>query len=435
MKILPNFRSAGIKNFSKLLSANIIAQIIGLIVYPILTRIYTPEDFGLLNLFLSISGVLVILSTAEYYNAIVLPKEEEKAISLIQVCLLLLFSITGLTTISVFFSKQIAFLFNTPKLADYYWMMPIIVFALGGWNVLNYWYIRNTQYNNISIYQLINSTISAGGKLSFGYIGILNGGMIYSMVIAPIIALSLNVFILKNKIKYLLNFSWNKIKYIAKEYRNFPKYSLPRNFVNLLVGQLPVLLLTPIFGSHYVGLWGMALLLGFTPISIITKSIYQILYQYTAERVNKKQPIYNFFIRFTSIVLIVGIPFFSILYWILPDLTLLLLGEGWDETSLYLQWMLPWVLFSLLTSSTGFLADIFFKQKIGFGFEILTAILRIIGVCLGIWTNNFSISIIGYSLGTTIAIAAQYFWLISLTKKYDAKILFSENVTLDNNEI
>ena len=71
MKILPKLRSTGIKNFSKLLSANIIAQIIGLIVYPILTRIYTPEDFGLLNLFLSISGVLVILSTAEYYNAIV----------------------------------------------------------------------------------------------------------------------------------------------------------------------------------------------------------------------------------------------------------------------------------------------------------------------------------------------------------------------------
>ena len=70
MKTLPNFRSAGIKNFSKLLSANIIAQIIGLIVYPILTRIYSPEDFGILNLFLSISGVLVILSTAEYYNEI-----------------------------------------------------------------------------------------------------------------------------------------------------------------------------------------------------------------------------------------------------------------------------------------------------------------------------------------------------------------------------
>lgn len=72
-------KSSGVRNFSKLLSANVVAQVIGLVVYPILTRMYAPEDFGLLNLFLSIGGVLTILATAEYYNAIVLPKKNRKA--------------------------------------------------------------------------------------------------------------------------------------------------------------------------------------------------------------------------------------------------------------------------------------------------------------------------------------------------------------------
>ncbi|MGN1239473.1 MAG: oligosaccharide flippase family protein, partial [Paludibacteraceae bacterium] len=66
-------RSELVRNSAKLLSANVIAQAIGLLVYPILTRLYSPEDFGLLNLFLSIGGVLVLLSTAEYQYAIVLP--------------------------------------------------------------------------------------------------------------------------------------------------------------------------------------------------------------------------------------------------------------------------------------------------------------------------------------------------------------------------
>ena len=422
MKILPNFRSVGVKNFTKLLSANIIAQIIGLVVYPILTRIYSPEDFGLLNLFLSISGILVILSTAEYYNAIVLPKEEKKAISIVQVCLLLLILITILTTISIGFSKQIASLFNTPKLTEYYWMMPIIVFTLGLWNILNYWYIRNTQYNNISSYLVANSILSSIGKICFGQAGILNGGMIYSIVIAPIISLSFNLFHIKNKLKLFFTLSYKEIIKEAKTYKFFPTYSLPRSFINIFAGQLPVLLLTPIFGSHHVGLWGMALLLGFTPINVITRSIYQVLYQHISNRVNQQLPISYFFKRFTFYVLGIGIPCFAILYWILPDLTTFLLGKEWITTSLYIRWMLPWLLCSILTSSTGFLADIFFKQKIGFAFELLTTILRCVGVGVGIWLNDFTTSIIGYTIGTAIAVAAQYIWLFCLAIQYDSKL-------------
>ena len=85
--------------------------------------------------------------------------------------------------------------------------------------------------------------------------------------------------------------------------------------------------------------------------------------------------------------------------------------------------MLPWVLCILLTSSTGFLADIFFKQKLGLGFEILTATLRTIGVVLGVLYANFTLSIIGYALGSAIAVIAQYVWLLSLARKYDTTIV------------
>ena len=88
-------KSSGVRNFTKLLSANVVAQVIGLVVYPILTRIYAPEDFGLLNLFLSIGGILVILSTAEYYNAIVLPEKKEDGLSVVSLCASMLLLTVG----------------------------------------------------------------------------------------------------------------------------------------------------------------------------------------------------------------------------------------------------------------------------------------------------------------------------------------------------
>lgn len=329
----------------------------------------------------------------------------------------------GLIGITVCFSHEIATIFKSPKLADYYWMMPILVFVLGGWNILNYWYIRCARYDSVSAYQLSQSILSAGGKLGFGYAGQLSGGMIYSTVLAPALSLLLSLLRSRKIVANLATFSWTKTIETARKYRNLPFYSLPRSFINMLAGQLPVLLLTPVFGSKYVGWWSMALLLGFIPISVITKSVYQIMYQYTTERVNNNLPIYTYFQRFTLLVLAIGIPFFGILCYLMPDLILLFLGEGWDETGLYLRWMLPWLLCSLLTSSTGFLADIFFKQKLGLGFEILTATLRTIGVVLGVLYANFTLSIIGYALGSAIAVIAQYVWLLSLARKYDTTIV------------
>ena len=279
MDILALIKSSGVRNFAKLLSANVVAQVIGLVVYPILTRIYAPEDFGLLNLFLSISGVLVILSTAEYYNAIVLPKEDNDARKIIQLCLCLMLLLVVITGVSVLFSNDIASLFNTPDLAKYYWLMPILVLASGGWNIVNYWYIRCGRYDKISAYQLSQSILSSGGKIGFGYAGVLTGGMIYSVVLAPIVALCTSLF---GKIKMAgvrNTFCFQDILEVAKRYKNFPLYSLPRSFVNMLAGQLPVLLLTPYFGSQYVGWWSMALLLGFIPVNMVSRSIYQVLYQ------------------------------------------------------------------------------------------------------------------------------------------------------------
>lgn len=437
MNILTLIKSAGVRNFAKLLSANVVAQVIGLIVYPILTRIYSPEDFGLLNLFLSISGVLVILSTAEYYNAIVLPKKDKEGVEVFYLCVCILLFVVGFTTLSVLFSDEIARLFNTPALANYYWLMPILVLVLGGWNILNYWYVRCARYSSISRYQLFQSTFSAVTKIGFGHFGILQGGMIYSIVIAPTIALIISLLTLfrQKVMSCWTRPSWNDIKFVANRYHKFPLYSLPRSFVNMVAGQLPVLLLTPLFGAQYVGWWSMALLLGFMPISMITKSIYQVLYQYTTDRVNNNQPIGVYFRRFTIFVLVIGVPLFGILYWLLPDLILLFLGEGWDEAGVYLRWMLPWLLSSVLTASTGFLADIFFKQQIGFAFEMLTAILRVIGVLLGVWQDDFTLSIVCYAVGSAIAVIAQYVWLVSLVNRYDAQLLSLGCGKSDGNEI
>ena len=180
------WHSASARNVGKLLSANIIAQAIGLLVYPILTRLYSPEDFGLLNLFCSIGGVLILLAPLEWYNAIVLPERDEDARPVVHISLLAIAAMTVLLVFSLPFAEPIAALFKSPDLAVYWWLLPIYVLLMSVWNVLNHWYIRRKAYGRISGYQVSQSLFSAGYKTGFGWLGFLNGGLIWSSILSPL---------------------------------------------------------------------------------------------------------------------------------------------------------------------------------------------------------------------------------------------------------
>ncbi len=415
--------STQVQNVAKLLSANVVAQVIGLVVYPILSRMYAPEDFGLLNLFISIGNVLVVLSLLDYYYAIVLPKQERHAVALVHVSSLALLITVAVVAVSVLLASPISAVFKSPELERYYWIMPIYVLTMGTWNILNYWYIRQKQFGQISQYLMSQSALSAGGKIGMGYAGVLQGGMIYAVVVAPL--LSLVTSIVRNFrgcLQPLLRISKSDIVEQSKQYRNFPCFVLPRSFLNVLAGQLPILLLTPFFGAKYVGLLSMALLLGYTPIGTITRAIYQVLYQYTTERVHAAQRIGDVFWRFIGWSSVIILPVFGGLFFVLPDITSWLLGEEWRVVGTYIRWMLPWLYLSLLTGSTCYLSDVFMKQRIGLFFEILLAVCRVSGLCIGIAAKDFTIAIAAYSISTAIAVLAQLVWLATLVRKYDRDI-------------
>lgn len=411
------------KNSAKLLSANVVAQAIGLLVYPLLTRLYTPDDFGLLNLFLSIGGVLVLLSTAEYQYAIVLPKREEDARGCFHIGFGILIGITILCAISAVFSPQIARLFKAPALAEYYPLMCVFVFCSGLWTLLNYWYIRHKQFGAVSGYQLTQSIGNAGFKYGFGCAGWLRSGLIVSTILGPIIALTTSICRhFKRDIVPLFVFDKQHCRAMAKQYANFPKFSLPRALINNFSSNLPILLLTPFFGLAEIGYFGMALTLAFRPINMISGSLYQVFFQRTSEQVQNRQSILPFFRKFVKNTLVIVIPSFVVLYFVLPWLTEWLLGAGWGLTGEYIRLMLPWLFFSAMVAPICYLSDIFQKQHIGLAFEIGLIAVRFIGVIVGIGYNDFTMAVALYSFGGALLIFAQLLWLRHLVYRYEKRL-------------
>ena len=115
-----NKKSNFIANVLKLVSGSVTAQILSILLVPLITRIYSPDDFGIFQLFLSISGILIIFSTFSYQFAIMLPKREEDSANVAFLCAILV-TLTSLLSavIVLFLPKDVDHILNSPGISKY----------------------------------------------------------------------------------------------------------------------------------------------------------------------------------------------------------------------------------------------------------------------------------------------------------------------------
>lgn len=409
-----------VHNSAKLLSANVIAQVIGICVYPLLTRLYTPADFGLFNLFLSIGGVLLLFATGEFYSAIVLPKHASQAQACFQVGMVCNVVVTLLCLLSVPFAAYIANLFNAPILADWYYLLPFYVFVMASWQLLNYWYIRHKQFGFISSYQVGQSVLNASLKSVFGWLGWLQGGLIVASLLAPLLSLCGVLAASYRSCQSLLRLRWHTMRQMAVAYRKFPQYSLPKSVVNYIGGNLPVLLLSPFFSLSDIGYFGMATTLSFLPLSLVAKSFNQVLFSFFAQKVNQQASVYGYYVRFGGAWLVVLAVGLLGLYGWLPWLTQTLLGASWQPVGTYIQYMLPWLGVVTLTNTFDFWLDIFKQQDKQFYVEVLLLLMRTLVLLWAIHRQNFAFAVMGFSLVSClvrVGYAAYQYYLVSQYEK------------------
>ncbi len=409
-----------VKNSTIMLSGNTLAQIISLAIYPVLSRLYSTDDFGLLNLFLSIAGVLVLFATAEYQDAILLPNDDNKASACFQTGFACTIVITLLCFFSLLFSHNIATAFNAPLLADIYYLLPFYVFFSALWMLISHWFYRKKEFVRISGYTLTQSVFNASAKSAFGILGNTAYGMIISMTIAPFIAfagcLSKNI---RKVLSPLFNVNKTDCISMAKEYSNFPKYSLPRSIGNNFSGSLPVFLLTPFFSLSEIGIYGMALTLAFKPINLFNSSVHGVLYQRFSEKVSSNEPLMPILSYFTKMATFIVVPVFAVLYFFLPWLAAVILGEEWRESGEYIRIMLPWLAILVVLGSVHFIPNLFNRQKGLLLFEIAYFVLRIAALTVGILQNDFKLAIVLFFSVSAFVLFAQLIWMFILIRNHD----------------
>ena len=94
-------------NVSKLITGSVLAQGLGVLVAPIVARLFAPEAFGVAALFASITGTIGVVACLRYELSIMLPKSDEEAANLFGLSLFFVLIITGISALIIFFAGDL----------------------------------------------------------------------------------------------------------------------------------------------------------------------------------------------------------------------------------------------------------------------------------------------------------------------------------------
>jgi len=319
-------------------SGTMIAQVLGMVFVPVITRLYPPAIYGTLAVFISLVTILVDVSALRYELAIPIPEKDEEAEYLLVLAISILCILTFVLFLALLISGDLlAGIFHFEFMKPYYWLFCIGLFGISLYNILTYFAIRSKDYIKIThtkISQGISGSVSKVilGFLSFGSFGLICGEIIGRM--AGVGTLGRTVV---PKIRHVIkNFDRNRLKSVAQQYRKFPLYSMPATFINDISLQAPVLLLSTLFGFQVVGLYSLSYSILVYPVSMISGSIAQVHFGEISDLYRRKSPeILELYKKTTKRLFLFGAPVFFIGAIVSPLLFSFVFGHAWKDAGIF----------------------------------------------------------------------------------------------------
>ncbi len=403
-------RSDFTKNVLTLMSGTVIAQAIPIAIAPILTRIYTPDDFGVFALFFAILSIFSVVMNLRYENAIMLPKNEDEALSIFILGFLINTTISLILFVVVLlFNESITELLGDRRIAFYLYFIPLTLFFVGLFNLLTLFNNRQKNYKDIAQATVLKSVVM--GVVQVG-IGLLKSGAIGLISGQILSAFFANLRLFKNiyqKENFKKSFNFKKIVAIAKRYRQFPLFSLPSALINVLANHLTNILISSFFSVATLGFYSLVQRMLGIPSALIGQSIGQVFYEEGVRLKHQKGEITELFNHTLKKLIFIGFPLFFALFWSVKPLFILIFGEKWAVAGEYAQIVIPMFFIRFVVTALSIVYDMFSELKV----ELLWQIVLLSGsILLIVLSSSFEVEFKNFLISLSVFISIMQ--LISL---------------------
>jgi O-antigen/teichoic acid export membrane protein len=309
---------------------------------PLLTRLYTPVDFGVLAVYGSIVSLVAVAASLRYELAIALPEDDESAANLLLLSLGIVLVVSLLAGLGVWLlADQLVRSVNIPTLKPYLWLVPLGVLGSGIYSALILWPVRKKAFTIIartrftqSLGQVLTQVIL--GLLQLGPVGLLVGQIVGKTGGSGGMAAQ----IWKHDKEAIKRISASGVRRVALRYRRFPMLSSGTALLNRAGVYLPPILLAAFYGPQVAGWFALGQRVIGLPAMVISTSVADV-YMGEAAQLVRTDPhaLERLFVKTAKHLTLIGAPPLAVLGLSSPWVFALVFGEGWREAGVYVQLM------------------------------------------------------------------------------------------------
>ncbi len=378
------------------------AQLVLLLISPILTRLYSAEQFGNFGVFVSIVTILLVLASLKYELALPLIKQASIAKPLFHLCFLLIIVVCSVVGIIVYcFDRVLIEQLNLSLNDTELYLIPLALFVCGSYQLLHFYAIKTGAFKALSISKVVQAIVIAVTQITLSFYSVF--GLLLGHI-AGFLASSFIFLVQQRSVLKSVPYRACRLLAVAKRYQNFPKFTLWASLANTSSTMMPVVLFSGFYSPALVGLYILAHRMLFAPVTLVGNAVGNVFmsnakhYLLEGNLALKTQDIH------TRLILL-AMPIMAVTWPFLPEIFLLVFGDGWYAAGEIAQYIAIWIYFVFTASPISTVLVAMEKQKLAAGFDFIACIIRV-GSVFALSFLPFEHAIMFFSLINAVVVCA-----------------------------
>lgn len=404
-KIARLFQGGLLRSITLLVGGTAFAQALMVLVLPILTRLYSPQDFSVLAVYASLLGIVSVAACLRLDIAIPMPETDGDAANLLALALGFCLLVSVATALAILLAPvAIVGLLHQPGLRAYLWLLPIGVLLAGAYSALQYWATRKKIFGVIAKTRMTQAVGAATAQLGMGWLGLAPSGLLVGQAIssgAGVVGLGRRILTVDRAA--LHEVSWPNMRRLFRAYDRFPKYSTFEALANTGGIQLPVIMIAALAIGPEAGFLMLGMRVIQVPMNLIGNAISQVYLAHAPEEY-RAGTLGKFTANILGGLMKTGVGPLLFAALVAPQAFALIFGAKWQRAGVLVAWMTPWFIAQLMSSPVSMVMHVRNRQR-------NMMILTIAGLCLRVGAITAAAAFLPSRLSEMYALSGAVFYL------------------------
>lgn len=377
---------------------------------PILTRLYSPEDFGIFTIYLSVVNILGAIAGLRFSTSLYVVQDRAHALVALKLTLLAVCTTASVVLAAGYLLSDVI----PERLRHLAYLIPVGMAAVGVADAMNCWCLRFNHIRDFGMGRLILPTTMALLQVGFGLARLGDDAMVQAHILSQAVLIAfLCIRLLKwDDIRRMAQASWESVAATARREYKFPLFELPSALAGFAIINLPAIFIGSLFGTAFAGHYGVAARLVTGPVSLIALPLSNVFVAEASKGFDRQHLLGTACGLLVVASGLIALPVLG-LGFVAPHVVVPLLGASWMPTGQIVAALALMCAAQSLSTPIQEVPTLFRRQELRLLVDLVRALLVFAPLLIGAHLGHDPLEVIfvmaaggaaGYGLGITVAL-------------------------------